>query len=529
MSELLDESKETKKIPVYLNLKKWNKDWNLDCLPKKKDLIQFIKDTLYEDGDVLTDSFLETYFDKMLEDGRWYFIFDSFDEMPCLMGKQNCQELIDKISELLCQFITGANQSGGIIASRMYKSPSEALGATVVLKLQEFNDIKIKIMLQKYLNNASDVISELFGKRENLVVLCRNPFYLTLLINFIRDKGLTFPENQMELYQNFILKRFEKCSGKLDSENLTTDEIHDAAKRLAVYMQESPICGLECPITALYQMEEDEQYWKKALKVLEYAKICRFGGKDETISFVHRRFQEFFLVENIIERGKDIEYEEYKDIVNNASMRDALVLYCEVIEEEKAKEIAKFCWNIVQQNYTYTKNILEIGSLELVNVLYFMAEAFRNRKDVIADFKTEFEQLIDKILSEDSDFVVLLACTNCMVLFEQEYLQKMVLKVFRLKNRWLNDVIIQNCRIFSQLDSPIETQFTYYFWQMNLKTFLGRYRNIHFSLSLSKNFRYIKIVHFMIFALYSSFATVVMIVGIFMLLHFEQYIMYIET
>ncbi len=527
--ELLDESKETKKIPVYLNLKKWNKDWNLDCLPKKKDLIQFIKDTLYEDGDVLTDSFLETYFDKMLEDGRWYFIFDSFDEMPCLMGKQNCQELIDKISELLCQFITGANQSGGIIASRMYKSPSEALGATVVLKLQEFNDIKIKIMLQKYLNNASDVISELFGKRENLVVLCRNPFYLTLLINFIRDKGLTFPENQMELYQNFILKRFEKCSGKLDSENLTTDEIHDAAKRLAVYMQESPICGLECPITALYQMEEDEQYWKKALKVLEYAKICRFGGKDETISFVHRRFQEFFLVENIIERGKDIEYEEYKDIVNNASMRDALVLYCEVIEEEKAKEIAKFCWNIVQQNYTYTKNILEIGSLELVNVLYFMAEAFRNRKDVIADFKTEFEQLIDKILSEDSDFVVLLACTNCMVLFEQEYLQKMVLKVFRLKNRWLNDVIIQNCRIFSQLDSPIETQFTYYFWQMNLKTFLGRYRNIHFSLSLSKNFRYIKIVHFMIFALYSSFATVVMIVGIFMLLHFEQYIMYIET
>ena len=498
-------------------------------MPKKKDLIQFIKDTLYEDGDVLTDSFLETYFDKMLEDGRWYFIFDSFDEMPCLMGKQNCQELIDKISELLCQFITGANQSGGIIASRMYKSPSEALGATVVLKLQEFNDIKIKIMLQKYLNNASDVISELFGKRENLVVLCRNPFYLTLLINFIRDKGLTFPENQMELYQNFILKRFEKCSGKLDSENLTTDEIHDAAKRLAVYMQESPICGLECPITALYQMEEDEQYWKKALKVLEYAKICRFGGKDETISFVHRRFQEFFLVENIIERGKDIEYEEYKDIVNNASMRDALVLYCEVIEEEKAKEIAKFCWNIVQQNYTYTKNILEIGSLELVNVLYFMAEAFRNRKDVIADFKTEFEQLIDKILSEDSDFVVLLACTNCMVLFEQEYLQKMVLKVFRLKNRWLNDVIIQNCRIFSQLDSPIETQFTYYFWQMNLKTFLGRYRNIHFSLSLSKNFRYIKIVHFMIFALYSSFATVVMIVGIFMLLHFEQYIMYIET
>lgn len=527
--ELLDESKETKKIPVYLNLKKWNKDWNLDCLPSKRDLIEFIKDTLYEDGDIFTDGFLDTYFDKMLQDGRWYFVFDSFDEMPCLMGKQNCQELIDKISELLCQFMTGANQSGGIIASRMYKSPSEALGATVVLKLQEFNDIKIKTMLQKYLNNANTVISELFGKRENLVVLCRNPFYLTLLINFIRDKGLIFPENQMELYQNFVLKRFERCLGKLDNEDLTMDEVHNAAKRIATLMQESPACGLECPITALSQMGEDEQYWRKVLKILEYAKICRYGGRDETVSFVHRRFQEFFLVENIIERGRDIEYEEYKDIVNNASMRDALVLYCEVTAEEKAKEIARFCWTIIQQNYTYTKNILEKGSLEFVNVLYFMAEAFRNRKDVIAEFKMEFQQLIDNILSEDSDFVVLLACTNCMVLFEQEYLQEMVLKVFRLKNRWLNDVIVQNCRIFNQLDSPMETQFIYYFGQMNLHTFLGRYRNIHFSLSLSRNFRYIKVVHFMMLALYVSTAITVVLVGIFILFHFNQYIMFVEN
>lgn len=203
--ELLDESKKTKKIPVYVNLKKWNQDWNLNRLPNKRDLTDFIKTILYENGDVFTDDFLDNYFDKMLEDGRWYFIFDSFDEMPCLMGKQNCQELIDKISELLYQFMSGANQSGGIIASRLYKSPSEAIGATVVLKIQEFSDIKIKTMLQKYLSNASEIVRELFGKRENLVVLCRNPFYLSLLINYIRDNGMNFPKNQMELYQSFIL------------------------------------------------------------------------------------------------------------------------------------------------------------------------------------------------------------------------------------------------------------------------------------------------------------------------------------
>ena len=59
------------------------------------------------------------YFDKMYEYGRWYFVFDSFDEMPCLMGKDNCQELIDKISELLFELMTGVNQNGGVVTSRL--------------------------------------------------------------------------------------------------------------------------------------------------------------------------------------------------------------------------------------------------------------------------------------------------------------------------------------------------------------------------------------------------------------------------
>ena len=520
--DLLDESRETKKIPVYINLKKWNRDWSLECLPRKKDLIEFIKETLYENGDIFTDGFLNTYFDKMLEDGRWYFIFDSFDEMPCLMGKQNCQELIDEISELLCQFMTGANQSGGVIASRLYKSPSEAIGATVVLKIQEFNDIKIKTMLQKYLNNAQAIIRELFGKRENLVVLCRNPFYLTLLINYIKDKGLEFPQNQMELYQNFVDGRLGKCSEKLENEQITSIEVHNMAKKLAVFMQESSIYGLECPTAALLQ-GKDDLYWKKALKLLEYVKICRLGGESETVSFVHRRFQEFFLVESIIERGQDIEYEEYKDIVSNASMRDALVLYCEVIEEGKAREIAKFCWDVIQKNIVHAGSVLEAGGMELVNTLYFMAEAFRSRKSVIRGFKKEFECLIDNTLNNKTDFVVLLACTNCMVLFDQSFLQRMVLKVFQLKNRWLNDIVIQNCRVFKRLDDRIETQITNYFLKMDTRTFLDRFRNTQFSLSLSKNFRYVKRVHFMTFVIYISFIASMFVVVLLMGVHFLNY------
>lgn len=86
--ELLDEAKRTKKNPIYINLKRWNTNWSLDHLPNKRDLTEFIKSVLYENGDISADAFLNTYFEKILEDGRCYFVFDSFDEMPCLMGKK---------------------------------------------------------------------------------------------------------------------------------------------------------------------------------------------------------------------------------------------------------------------------------------------------------------------------------------------------------------------------------------------------------------------------------------------------------
>ena len=123
-------------------------------------------------------------------------------------------------------------------------------------------------------------------------------------------------------------------------------------------MHNSSVFGLECPITELLHQGE-EQYWRRVLKLLDYAKICRFGGENEAVSFVHRRFQEFFFVESIIESGEDIEYEEYQSIVNNASMRDALVLYCEVIEEEKAKKH----YNSTGRSTKQTRHSVNVGKL----------------------------------------------------------------------------------------------------------------------------------------------------------------------
>ena len=49
-SELISEAKITHRVPVYVNLKEWSDDgkpWSMDNLPNEKDILSFIKKTLY--------------------------------------------------------------------------------------------------------------------------------------------------------------------------------------------------------------------------------------------------------------------------------------------------------------------------------------------------------------------------------------------------------------------------------------------------------------------------------------------------
>lgn len=507
-SGLLKGAKKLKKIPVYIDLKEWNEDWNINRMPGENDLTEFILKTLGMKADASTKSFLRKYFQIMHDDGRWYFIFDSFDEMPCLMGKKNCRELIDGISSLLYQFMTKRNKSGGVVASRLYKAPSSAMSAIATLRIQELRDTKIKTVLEKYTGNKK-AAKLLFGEREDLVSLCRSPFYLALLLNYISENGIELPRNQMELYHSFIDCRLKKCADMLESEELNEDEVHQAAKKLAVFMQETEGCGLECPTELLFQ-QEDEAYWRKILLLLRHARICRVDDQYKTVSFVHKRFQEFFLAKDIIDKDQIIGYEDYCcDILNDTGRRDALMIYCEVTKEEKAREIAEFCWQTIQGNIKYTDNIYLEESQDLVSALYFMQDAFRNRKQVLSDFNEDLYQMVKGIFdkgesnkNEDtnqknihSDYVFLLAFANSIIFFSKAKLRDLVLLVYRMNNQMLNDIIMKNSRTLDELDYHIENEYAKYFAKMNIKDYLKQFFDIHFSLSVSDKFKYVKKMH----------------------------------
>lgn len=81
--DLLREVNLTGKIPIYVNLKEWSDGmaWTHQCPPTEAELRKFMLQTVRARVSHRSRAFLDTYFEKMLDDGRLFLILDSFDEM----------------------------------------------------------------------------------------------------------------------------------------------------------------------------------------------------------------------------------------------------------------------------------------------------------------------------------------------------------------------------------------------------------------------------------------------------------------
>ncbi|MCR5812305.1 MAG: NACHT domain-containing protein [Lachnospiraceae bacterium] len=497
-SDLLEETRITGKTPVYINLKTWTdkgRQWSNSHLPTQRDLITYVREELYSKGDQFTDGFLDKYFDKMLEYGRWYFIFDSFDEMPCLMSGDKNNELIQHISKLIYDFLSGSNQSGGIIASRLYNRPAGTLNQTYTLTLQKFSDKRIRAMIKQYMSGDVDsLIRDLFKKRPDLVTLCRNPFHLSLLINYVQKNDGNFPENQFDLFKDFIIGRLTDSKHKIEENNLSIDDIYNAAVLMAINMQKNQ--GLDYPVDMLLDNTTglSKEDWEKHLFILEYVKLCRLNGSRQIVSFVHRRFQEFFYVDAMMNGAVTINKSDYVGVLDNTGIRDALVLYSQIGNPNQVQSIIEYCCSVIESNTNNISNIRNEGCVHFVNALYFLTDAFGYRKELLGE-KINLIAGLNEFLVRETDYIVQMAIVNSISLLSAEDIQNTVLKVFGLHNRWLNAAVVNNCQIIKKLNHDEEVSFCSYFFNMPTGELFRSFFNIDFSLSLSDCFSYVRFVH----------------------------------
>ena len=135
--------------PIYLNLKYLNlkedelsddaiHEWIIKQLRLRKDR------SVYD--------FIDKHFERMLNDGNFFFLFDSFDEIPSVMDVQEDKRIVQNYAKALDGFIH-SYRCKGLVSSRPYRAPKVLIGQKMIIR--PLSDKRIKNALYTYLQEPS--------------------------------------------------------------------------------------------------------------------------------------------------------------------------------------------------------------------------------------------------------------------------------------------------------------------------------------------------------------------------------------
>jgi hypothetical protein len=486
--ELLKEVRNTGKLPIYINLKEWqaNKTWNEQSPPTSQELYDFIVKSLKEIPDIYIGRFIDDYFTKMYEHGRIFFIFDSFDEIPAIMDINDSPWLIDKLSHLIFTFLNGAHDSRGLLSSRIFRKPTQSFQTSTTLEIRPFSELKIEQSFKTQLNNYSEKLAvELFRERIDLIPVARNPFTAALMIRYIKDNDLRLPSNKSEIYSNYIDSRLKECEKRITEKSLTIIKIKSFCTDLSYKIFNTKGLGLEITIDELkkglstYSPKEIDDI----ADILVYAKLCRKSSIEKRISFVHRRFNEYFVVKYLIENEIVIDNE---NIAIDSRWRDSLVLYCEIATDSELKEIINFCWIEISILGTpdVVKNIKQLT--RTIHCMRFLVDAFTQRKDLLLPIEQGLSLLIKKNINQDVNLLLTKFSVEATGILTENNITECLILAFKKGNIWINEVSFKASRNLSDVNNNLNVKLRSYIQNMNRYLAVKQRKEILFSLSFSK-------------------------------------------
>ena len=482
-ADLLEEVKSAHKIPIYVNLKEWSEtNWTSDNPPTTEQLYDFVKDNIAR-RDLPLSIFVEKYFDRLYETKRLFFIFDSFDEIPQVMNVNDDALLIDQLSSALFKFIkSGPKYTGGIVASRKFRKPTSSFEASSEIELRSFSEEKIIQSIKRQSGSNESIIKNIF-EHPNLFTAAKNPFMATMIATYIKlNKDL--PKSQLDMFTVFIDEALKNSRRKLDEYTLNKQEVVSAAKKIAINMFAN--YGLEAPIKKLREDIQDFEI-DPIIDCLKFARLIRASSVDQgKISFVHRRFCEYFVITDLIETQKQIPFE---DIPTDSQWRDALALYCEVAPFDRATMIANRCWDIIKQSET--KNSL---SLQAIHCMRFLRDAFKGRKECINSFEQELNQFIKNQIKIDKNAYTTILALELSGLLKQKETEDNVLTAIKLNDPWIYQSAIESCKYLHHISNDLEINIAKYINSMPTRLFLKNYSATYFAFSISDAFSKIRLL-----------------------------------
>ncbi|MGD6735367.1 NACHT domain-containing protein [Photobacterium leiognathi subsp. mandapamensis] len=479
--DLLKEVNVANKIPLYINLKEWsNTNWSETSPPTEDELYEFVKDNVAR-RDRAISIFVDQYFDRLYEKRKLFFIFDSFDEIPQVMNVDDDSMLIDQLSNVLYKFIKDINnQTAGIVASRKFRKPTNSFEASSEIGIRPFNEKQVITSIKRMSANASDLIKDIFTTRVDLYQTAKNPFMASMIAKYIEIHN-KLPNNQLEMFSVFIDDALTTSHRKLKEQSLSKEELILHAQNIAVKMFAD--YGLEAPVSKL-KLDFPSINIDAVIDCLKFARIVRTSSIDEgRVSFVHRRFCEYFVVTDILKKNVEI---PFSDIPRDSQWRDALVLYCEVASKAQASEIANKCWKIIQSDSSD-------GNLESIHCMRFLRDAFKGRHECLSDFQTELEQFITTELDKDKpvswiNLVVELSCLS-----QTDKIENNTIKSLKIDDTWICQTAIESCRNLPSISNQLEYELCSYINNESEYKFIKNFSSYFFTFGISEAFHKIKL------------------------------------
>jgi hypothetical protein len=483
--QLLKEVSSSRRLPVYINLREWQPSvaWTRASPPTGQALFDFVLANLKARADVFGMDFLNDYFKRMLEHGHVFLILDSFDEIPAVLDVDERSWLIDALSSAIDQFVSGMEDTRIVIASRLYRKPSERLQATAVLEIRALSDRRVVELFARALGASTEVARTLFRDRREFLPLARNPFTAALIASYARENHHQLPRTQSELYEGEIRRRLALCGEQIAAQGTTVERLMSASTAIAYTMYETESLGLEAPLAVLSEKLLNIDV-HKAADLLTFARLARLGGgAARRFSFVHRRFNEFFLVRRLLATP---EHAPTASIPSDGRFRDALVLYCELTDEAEAERVADFCWLHAQNLMTADVTVETATYRDAVHSLRFLADAFRTRRAALSKRAHDLAHLIETLLDDRRNLLEKKLAVEATGLLDPENLTSALVQALEVRNPWIDETALRACQYVPSERADLTNALQALIKRQPPLAFLVRYRDLEFALGLSE-------------------------------------------
>ena len=526
---LLAQASKGGQIPVYVNLREWQ--GSIDELTKFEEtkvspVAQFLRRTLRGQLSDVSYEFILKNFERLQSEGQFFFILDSFDEIPAILDSDESKELTQSLSEQLYLFLLSGKGARGLIASRYFRQPTIRKSNRCVLELRPFNEERIAQYIDRQAVNPKALKHRIFVESALLGSVARSPFLLSLILDYEKHHSSAVPDNQAELFRSYIEQVLKEYVDKLDFE-LKASTLASLCERIAWIMFDQSDLGLEVPRPILSQ-KMDFQGLDEVLEGLRNQRLFRISESGQ-LSFAHRRFQEYFIVRGLLEKPNNVPLEA---IVEDSRWRDSMVLYAEIVPDLKgnaggelgtnkvlgkrggAERIAFYCWKHIQLLVSENPQSNPKDYLRGLNALRFLGEAFRSRPHVVEDFRKPLtEQVVTLLLGKRNsdeywlnkykgysnripnnwgwtvDLLNARYAVESIVFLPKEDSADVLKVVLQTQSSWITEVAFRSCRYLGQVPKSVVEALQSFVVSFTFKEIRQRNNVLKVALSFHDQFR----------------------------------------